>query len=139
MDWVANLTLLHAFAGTRGVVHATAGIWIPGTFDQKMLALMDNRECANGGKGVVWRRKEHGEEECYLGRLYGIHARDWRFETGKSEGFKGLEGPLSVDVGGVDVRAYDRGRREKILRGVRAAKSEIKEKVEKRKQGSARL
>ena len=57
-----------------------------------------------------------------LGGNYKVLTRDWRFETTRSEQFRGIQGALSVDVDGCDLVAYDRGRGWIVRREVEASR-----------------
>ena len=65
---------------------------------------------------------DRGVEQCHWAGFYKVLTRDWRFETTRSEQFRGVKGTLSVDVEGCDLIAYDRGRALTVRREVEASR-----------------
>lgn len=108
VDWVANLILIHAAKGTRGIVHTAAGTFLPRTMD-KYIAL--NRE--EGDPKVIWTSDRSVKQDPTV-EFYKVMSGDWRFETGRSEWCRSMEGPLSVDTKSVDMEAYNAMRKRKV-------------------------
>lgn len=117
VDWVANLILLHAAAGTRGVVNTTSSTFMPRTFD-------DHFKCyrADLDDAKIRFVKNKSIPQSRWADLWAVCSRDWKFETRKSERFKNVEGSLSISLRDVDLDAYDRGRKAKVQADIAASK-----------------
>lgn len=117
VDWIANLVLLHAWKGTRGVVHSTAGTFVQQTLDEHVKLFSD---CGEGTFEVKWE-KDRGVRQAPMVEFYKVVSGDWRFETGRSEVFKDVKGVLSIDVKDVDLEGYNEVRKRKVKADIAAA------------------
>jgi len=109
VDWVANLTLLHAAAGTKGIVHAGSESYIPRTLDDMLrVAKVNNADME------VRFVKDRSIEQCPLAAFYKVASRDWRFSNKSSARFRGIEGPLSISAKGIDLFEFDCHRVSKL-------------------------
>jgi hypothetical protein len=52
--------------------------------------------------------------QCSRANFYKAITRDWRISNQASEKFREVKGPLSISLDGLDLEAYDRGRRAKV-------------------------
>ncbi|EYE99129.1 uncharacterized protein EURHEDRAFT_374202 [Aspergillus ruber CBS 135680] len=123
VDWVANVALLHIAAGSVGIVHAGAQLYVPRTLDALLGAMQDNA-------GEIARRKQlpkiifsadHSVEQCFLAELFRICARNWDFDCQRSLRFKELAGPLSLRTDGHDMTKFTDSRVRMIASEVLAA------------------
>jgi fatty acyl-CoA reductase len=121
VDWVSNLILLHAVAGTRGVVHAGAQSFIPQTFDHHRQTLLDDE-----AKTKISFVQDRNMPQCFWADFYKVITRDWTFENKASEKFKNVRGPLSISLDGLDLDGYNRGRRAKVQAEVAASRRKAK-------------
>lgn len=128
VDWVANVALLHIAAGSVGIVHAGAQLYIPRTLDALLNAMQDN-------SGEISRRQQlpkiifssdHSIEQCFWAELFRICTRNWDFDCQRSLGFKELTGPLSLRVDGHDVTKFSDSRVQTIASEVVAASRSAK-------------
>ena len=117
VDWVSNLILLHAAASTRGVVHAGAESFIPRTFDHQSQTFLDEE-----ARKKIILVQDKNIPQCFWAEFYKVITRDWRFSNKESERFRDVSGPLSISLDGVDLEAYDRGRRAKVQAEVAASR-----------------
>ena len=117
VDWVSNLILLHAAAGTRGVIHAGAESFIPRPFDHHLETLLDDK-----AKEKISFATDKSVPQCFWADFYKVITRNWTFENRASERFRGVKGPLSIEIDGLDLEAYDRGRRAKVQTEVAASR-----------------
>ncbi len=120
--WVANLVLLHAISGTRGIVHAGAESYMPVTFDElvaggrvavsdevrKMLPPFNFVSSLRSMFLVCYDLLMGGQvqdasvEECLAAKFFKIGTRDWRFSNRASAPLRSIGGPLSIAVGDHD-------------------------------------
>ncbi|KAJ6573170.1 NAD-binding domain 4 protein [Mycena vulgaris] len=94
VDLVANLILLHAVHGTRGIAHA--GSQLCGT---RTLARLHADMRATGMPTNFSYVADPPVREGVYARFWMVAGKDWRFSVAASEKFKGQGGLLSVDVG----------------------------------------
>ncbi|OJJ37285.1 hypothetical protein ASPWEDRAFT_38966 [Aspergillus wentii DTO 134E9] len=122
VDWVANVALLHIAAGSVGIVHAGANLYIPRTLDSLLDAMRDS-VCGD----VKWQlpkiifSDDHSTEQCFLAQLFRICANNWDFDCQRSEQFKELTGPLSLKIDGHEMVRFTEKRAREIAREVVAA------------------
>ncbi|KAI0997067.1 hypothetical protein K3495_g11120 [Podosphaera aphanis] len=115
VDWVANLTLLHAAAGTRGIVHAGSESYIPRTLDEMLRVAQ-----VNNSDMEVRFVKDRSVPQCPLASFYKVASRDWRFSNKNSAKFRNVEGPLSISVKGHDLYDFDSQRIVKLNAAIEA-------------------
>lgn len=116
VDVVANLTLLHAVLGTRGVVQIGSLCYTPKTLDQ---IIADFRHALP----PLWLPKiptlvfatDHTQKQCQLAQFWQIGTRSWTFDNGKSKALLGLDGVLSVKFDGHDVDDFTERRIQRIF------------------------
>lgn len=123
VDWVSNLILLHAAAGTRGVVHAGAESFVPRSFDQLSRLLME--DTARERLYFVPRaseRRDRSVPQCYWADFYKVLTRDWKFSNKSSERFRNVQGPLSICIEEAELRDYDTGRMKRMRAEVAASR-----------------
>jgi fatty acyl-CoA reductase len=126
VDWVANLILLHAVAGTRGIVNTTSGTFIPRTLDEHFMCYR-----ASSKDAEIRFVEDKSVPQCRWADLWAVCSRNWEFETNKSKAFMEVEGPLSISMKEVDLRAYDQGRKVRVQAEI-AASRDSKNKRESR-------
>ncbi|RKF71188.1 Fatty acyl-CoA reductase 2 [Golovinomyces cichoracearum] len=124
VDWVANLTLLHAAAGTRGIVHAGSESYIPRTLDDMLRVAQ-----VNDADMEVRFVKDRSVEQCPLAAFYKVASRDWRFSNKSSAKFRGVEGPLSISVKGIDLFEFDCQRMHKLNSHIESYRRHSKSKL----------
>ena len=117
VDWVSNMILLHAAAGTRGVIHAGAESFVPRSFDHHLETLLDDK-----AKEKLSFIVDKSVPQCLWADFYKVITRGWTFSNQASERFEGVGGPLSIDLHGLDLEEYDRGRRAKVQAEVAASR-----------------
>jgi fatty acyl-CoA reductase len=117
VDWVSNLILLHAAAGTRGVVHAGAGSFIPRSFDQQFQTLLDDDV-----KKKITLVSDKNVPQCFWAEFYKVLTRDWEFSNKSSEKFRGVRALLGICIEGLDLEEYDRERRRKVQAEIAASR-----------------
>ncbi|KAE9378885.1 NAD-binding domain 4 protein [Stipitochalara longipes BDJ] len=117
VDWVSNLILLHAAAGTRGVIHAGAKSFIPRSFDHHFETLLDDK-----AKKKISFATNKDTPQCIWADFYKVITRGWVFSNQASEKFRDVAGPLSISLDGLDLEEYDRGRRAKVQAEVAASR-----------------
>lgn len=109
VDWVANLILLHAASGTRGIVHAGSESYIPRTLDDMVrVAQINNVDME------VRFVTDRNIPQCPLATFYKVTTRDWRFSNKLSAHLRQVEGPLSISVKGHDLFEFDSQRVNKL-------------------------
>lgn len=137
VDYVANTTLLHVAAGSVGVVHAGAQLYVARTLDNLLGALQ-------AGSAKTGRRRQLPEivfsadytvEQCFLAELFRVCTRDWRFDCRRSVGFKEMEmemeggdgglGALSLKMDGHDIDRFGDERVRRIANKVAALRARL--------------
>lgn len=125
VDWVANIALLHFAAGSLGIVHAGAQLYIPRKLDDFLGAMQDNsRKVASPHSQQLPKIifcSDHSVEQCFLAELFQICTNDWDFDCQRSSQFKGLAGPLSIRIDGHDVIKFTESRVQAISNEVVSA------------------
>ncbi|CCU83054.1 unnamed protein product [Blumeria hordei] len=124
VDWVANLTLLHAASGTRGIIHAGSESYIPRTLDD-MLRVAQENDADMEVKFVT----DRSIPQCPLADFYKVASRDWRFSNKNSAKFRSIEGPLSISVYGHDLYDFDMLRVLKLNSAIEAYRRKIKARM----------
>jgi len=117
VDWVANLILLHVADGTQGVVHAGAESFVPVSFDDHARILLE--DVAKKKLSFV---RDKSIPQCHWADFYKVLTRDWKFSTESSAKFRGVKGPLSISLEGLNLEGYNRGRRSKVQAEVAASR-----------------
>lgn len=87
IDWASNLILLHAAAGTRGVVHAGAESFTPRSFDHKRRTFLDGEAM----KKIIMVQ-DKSIPQCSRANFYKPITRDWWISNQASEKFGEVSG-----------------------------------------------
>ena len=120
VDWVANLILLHAVKGTKGVVHAVSAAFVPRTFDQMIEEWRDESDF--GGRELVFVG-DKSVKQCPAPDFYKVVTRGFAFSGKRSEMFHGVEGCLSLDLKKGELDKYRAMRRDKVRADIDACKT----------------
>ncbi|RAL12521.1 fatty acyl-CoA reductase [Aspergillus homomorphus CBS 101889] len=97
VDFVANACLLHAVAGTQGIVHVGSQLFMKVTLDEIMqLAYAHTPEDYRNPLPTVHFVKDRSIPQCFLADLVKVGSRNWLFDCGRSFWLKQLGGPLSL-------------------------------------------
>ncbi|OOG00359.1 hypothetical protein ASPCADRAFT_37887 [Aspergillus carbonarius ITEM 5010] len=99
VDFVANACLLHAAAGTRGIVHVGAQLYVRLTFDEILAICRAHapEELRNELPTIVFV-EDRSTPQHILAELVKVGTRNWLFDCGRSYWLKQLGGPLSLAV-----------------------------------------
>ncbi|PYH88870.1 NAD-binding domain 4 protein [Aspergillus ellipticus CBS 707.79] len=103
VDFVANACLIHAAAGTKGIVHVGSQLYVPMTFDGMLEIIRRNvpREVWGELPRVVFV-EDRDAPQSILAEVVKVGTRNWVFDCGRSYWIKGLGGPLGVGACGHD-------------------------------------
>lgn len=124
VDWVANIILLHAAAGTSGIVHAGSESYIPRTLDDILRVAQFNNVDMD-----VRFVTDRSIPQCPLASFYKVANRDWRFSNKRSARFRNVEGPLSISVRGHDLFEFDSQRINKLNGVIDSYRRKLKSKL----------
>ncbi|PYH46989.1 NAD-binding domain 4 protein [Aspergillus saccharolyticus JOP 1030-1] len=124
VDLVANACLLHAVAGTQGVVHIGSQLYVKTTLDEMMqAAVVYAPEAMRHALPQVLFVKDRTTPQCFLAELVKVGSRNWLFDCGRSFWLKQLGGPLSLTACQHDADKMTRKRArdawERVLRSVK--------------------
>lgn len=124
VDLVANACLLHAVAGTRGVIHVGSQLYVKTTLDGIMqLADTYAPQGMRHALPTVLFVKDRTIPQCFLADLVKVGSRNWLFDCGRSFWLKQLGGPLSLAACQHDADRINKQRAtdawERVLRSVK--------------------
>ncbi|GAQ45174.1 hypothetical protein AtubIFM55763_006629 [Aspergillus tubingensis] len=97
VDFVANACLLHAAAGTRGIVHIGSQLYVSHTFDEILAICRENapEEIRHELPKIIFVQ-DRSIPQHILAELVKVGTRNWIFDCGRSYWLKQLGGPLSL-------------------------------------------
>ncbi|KAJ5638753.1 hypothetical protein N7528_001143 [Penicillium herquei] len=99
VDFVANVCLLHAAAGTTGIVQIGSELYKAFTFDDYLDIVHSNAPPAIRKElpRIIFT-EDRSEPQCFLAELVQVASRHWLFDCGRSYWIRQLGGPLSIQV-----------------------------------------
>ncbi|KAJ5544473.1 Male sterility NAD-binding [Penicillium sp. DV-2018c] len=107
VDLVANACLLHAAAGTTGIVQVGSQLYYPVTFDEIYRLGMENAspELRRDFPKIVFTQ-DRSTPQCFLAELIQVGTRNWLFDCGRSYWLKQVSGPLSIQISKPEADAF---------------------------------
>ncbi|KAJ5174204.1 uncharacterized protein N7482_000081 [Penicillium canariense] len=117
VDFVANACLLHAAAGTIGIVQIGSELYEPITFDEYLeLAIANAPPAIRRELPQIVFTEDRNAPQCFLAELVQVASRNWLFDCGRSYWLKQVSGPLSLRSSKYEVDEVNKKRIRQIYR-----------------------